>query len=269
MCGSGRIVRKEMEIVMVKKPTQGGSAPEAAATAAASPRDRVVEALMTLAATQAWEEISISDIARQAGVTLAEFRDLFPSKGAVLGGFSRRIDRIVLEGTSADLTGEPARERLFDVLMRRVDALAPYKAALRNIATAVKRDALTLLALNQVSLNSMRFMLEAAGINAEGPLGTLKLQGAVIAFARTLDSWFDDDDPGLAKTLARLDRELGRGERCLGYAEDLHRLSAPLRSLARAVCAGPAEFRRRRAERTRRHGDVGGDPEDYAPAQAI
>ena len=223
---------------------------------------------MALAATQPWEEISISDIARQAGVTLAEFRDLFPSKGAVLGGLSRKIDRAVLEGTSTDLAGEPARERLFDVLMRRVDALTPYKAGLKNIASAVKRDALTLLALNQVSLNSMRFMLEAAGIGTEGPLGTLKLQGTVIAFARTLDTWFEDDDPGLAKTLARLDRELGRGERALGYADDLHRLSAPFRSLARAAFAGPGEFRRRREER-KRAGDEGGEPEDYSPAQVV
>jgi AcrR family transcriptional regulator len=253
---------------MAKKPTQAGSAPEATATAAASPRDRVVEALMALATTHAWEEISISDIARQANVTLAEFRDLFPSKGAVLGGLSRKIDRIVLEGTSTDLAGEPARERLFDVLMRRVDALTPYKAALKSIATAVKRDALTLFALNQASLNSMRFMLEAAGISSEGPLGTLKLQGAVIAFARALDTWFEDDDPGLAKTLARLDRELGRGERALGYADDLHRLSAPFRSLVRAVCAGPAEFRRRHEERKRGR-DEGGEPEDYSPAQVV
>ena len=37
------------------------------------------------------------------------------------------IDRQVLEGTSDDLAGEPARERLFDVFMRRIDALTPYK----------------------------------------------------------------------------------------------------------------------------------------------
>jgi hypothetical protein len=112
-------------------------------------------------------------------------------------------------------------------------------------------------------------MLEAAGIGSEGPLGTLKLQGAVIAFARTLDTWFDDDDPGLAKTLARLDRELGRGERLLGYAEDVHRLSAPFRSLARAAFTGPAEFRRRREERAARQRDAGNEPDDYSPAQAV
>ena len=78
-------------------------------------------------------------------MTLAEFRDLFPSKGAILGAFSRMIDRQVLEGTSDDLAGEPARERLFDVFMRRIDALTPYKAALRRIAGgAAARSAVAL-----------------------------------------------------------------------------------------------------------------------------
>ena len=62
-----------------------------------SPRDAVIDALMRLATDRPWDGIEITDIAREAGVSLATFRDLFPSKGAVLGAFSRRIDRIVLD----------------------------------------------------------------------------------------------------------------------------------------------------------------------------
>ena len=84
-----------------------------------SARDRVIDALMELAAERPWSDIEIPDIADAAGVSLSEFRDLFPSKGAILAGFSKRIDKIVLEGTTDDLEGEPVRERLFDVIMRR------------------------------------------------------------------------------------------------------------------------------------------------------
>src|SRR3954453_1144288 len=80
------------------------------------PRDAIVQALMRLAATQPWNTIEVTDIAREAGVSLVEFRDLFPSKGAVLGAFSRMIDKEVLEGTTDDLAEEPARERVFDVM---------------------------------------------------------------------------------------------------------------------------------------------------------
>ena len=46
-------------------------------------RKAIVEALMDLASRRAWHEIDITDVAKAANVSLAEFRDLFPSKGAV------------------------------------------------------------------------------------------------------------------------------------------------------------------------------------------
>src|SRR5919107_4336616 len=226
-------------------------------------RKAIVDALMDLASKRPWNEIEIGDIAQAANVSLAEFRDLFPSKGAVLGALSRQIDHQVLEGTTEDLAGEPARERVFDVMMRRFDALAPYKEALRRISQDLQYDLGSLAALNQVALNSQRFMLAAAGISTEGPLGNLKLQGAVLVYANTMRTWLEDDDPAQAKTMARLDRELRRGERILEGAEDLRRLSAPLRAVGRAFMQGR---RPSRSER-RRPADDNGDAEN--PAAAI
>jgi hypothetical protein len=179
----------------------------------------------------------------------------------VLGALSRRIDRQVLDTTTDDLAGEPARERVFDVMMRRFDALAPYKEALRRIARDLRYDPASLAALNQVALNSQRFMLAAAGIPVEGPLGGLKLQGAVLVYSNTMGTWLDDDDPALAKTMARLDRELRRGERILEQAQDVRRLTAPLRAIGRALMES-----RRPARRDRRRPDDG-DIEN--PAAAI
>ena len=201
----------------------------------APPRDAAVEALMRLAAEQPWNDIEVGDIAREAGLTLAELRDLFPSKGAILGGLARIIDRKVLEEDGSDLAEEPTRERLFDVLMRRLDAMTPYKPALRRISYALRGDPLSMLALNGVALNSHRYMLAAAGIDTEGPLGRLKLQGVVIAFARVTETWLDDEDPALARTMARLDKEIRSGERFMERAEDARRLAAPFRALGRSL----------------------------------
>ncbi|MDH2309004.1 TetR/AcrR family transcriptional regulator [Methylobacterium brachiatum] len=219
--------------------SQADTAQDAAAQAESPPklppREAAVEALMRLAAEQPWNDIEIGDIAREAGLTLAELRDLFPSKGAVLGGLTRIIDRKVLEGDIAGLEEEPTRERLFDVLMRRLDAMTPYKPALRRIAYALRGEPLSMLALNSVMLNSHRYMLAAAGIDTEGPLGQLKLQGVVIAFARVTQVWLEDDDPALARTMAKLDKEIRNGERLMERAEDARRLTAPLRALGRSL----------------------------------
>ncbi len=200
-----------------------------------SPKDAIIEALMELAGERTWEDISITDVATRANLSLADFRDQFPSKGAVLAAFSRKVDRVVLEATSDDLMGEPAKERLFDVLMRRLDALTPYKLGLEGVAEWVGRAPMAAAALNRLELNSMRFMLEAAGIESEGPVGAFKLQGLVLLWGRILRTWFRDDDPGLAQTMSQLDKELDRGGKIVGRAEDLNRLASPLFSLARAM----------------------------------
>ena len=98
-----------------------------------SNRTHIIEALMRLAAERGWNDFSLSDVAKEAGVPLSDFRDLFPSKGAILGAFSRQIDQIVLKGHNEDLQDESAKDRLFDVLMRRLDAMRPYRAALKGV----------------------------------------------------------------------------------------------------------------------------------------
>ncbi len=203
--------------------------------APANPKEAIVAALLELAGERNWEDISLTEIAARAHVSLATFRECFPSKGAVLSAFVRKIDEQVLEGIGDEFADEPPKERLFDVLMRRLDVLAPYRLGVEGIFEWTARDPLAAAAVNRLMLNSMRFMLEAAGMDSEGPVGALKLQGLVIAWRRVLQTWFSDDDPGLAATMAVLDRELTRGEKLVARAEDLSRLTSPLVSIARAL----------------------------------
>jgi AcrR family transcriptional regulator len=190
------------------------------------PRERIIDALMGLAAERPWEEISLGDVADRAGVSLVQFRDFFPSKGAVLGGFSRRIDRKVLEGGAS--AGESPKDRLFDVLMRRFDAMAPYKAALKNINDWAMRDPLALPSLNQLALNSLRFMVEAAGLSSEAPLGALKLQGLALAWTHVFHIWLADDSADNSRTMAALDHELVRGEALVERADEARRRLEPV-----------------------------------------
>ncbi len=239
-------------------PTPSG--PETPKPAAAPPKDRIIDATMELAAERDWHDFGLTDVAARAEVTLAELRDAFPSKGAVLAGFSRRIDKIVLDGTTADLDEESGRERLFDVLMRRLDAMAPYRMGLESVSEWVRGDALAAAALNGVALNSMRYMLAAAGIKAEGRTGALKLQGVVFAWARVLDVWFLDTEPGLARTMAALDRELRRGETLSARVDDLDRLASPLRLLGRALMDMRRRLREGASDARRRSDAEAGDP---------
>lgn len=218
----------------------------AAKSAPVDNRDRIVDALMELAAEQPFGDLTIAQIAERAGVSLADFRDCFPSKGAALAAFNRRIDRIVLDGTTGDMADENTKERLFDVLMRRFDALAPYRAAIESVSQWARREPLAAAQLNRMVVNSMRFMLEAAGVDSEGRVGALKLQGLALAWARLVQIWLSDDDPGLAVTMAELDRTLRRGDMLVARAKDIDRLTSPLRLIARGAIGAGLRFARSR-----------------------
>ncbi len=248
---------------MARKPVSPSSAEPVAKASPVDPRKQAVEALMRLAASRPWDQIELGDIATEAGLSLAALRGLFPSKLAMLGGLARLVDDAVMAGASEDLAAEPVRERLFDLVMRRLDALTPYKDGLRRITPVMRRDPLTLAALNRGAVNSWRYMLASAGIATEDALGSVRVQGAVLLMARVTEVWLYDDEPELSKTMARLDRELKTGGAIMARIEDVHRLTAPLRGLARALCSGRRPHIRRRERADERFRE---ERDDYAPA---
>src|SRR5262245_45235100 len=191
-----------------------------------SERERIIDAFMALLAEKPIERIGFAEIARAADVSLSDLRGTFASTVAILAAHIREIDRAVLAGGEADMADEPPRERVFDVLMRRLEALAPYKAAVRSLLRSASRNPGLALALNSLAVRSQQWMLTAADIGASGPRGILRAQGLALLFASVLRTWINDEDPGLARTMAALDRALARGQRWSGFLDDLLRIPA-------------------------------------------
>jgi AcrR family transcriptional regulator len=203
--------------------------PRAETSAPADPREKIVDALLGLLKEKSWTAIGLGEIATRAGVSLAELRNLFPSKGAIVSGFIRKIDLEVLAHDVKDMAGEPVRERLFDVLMRRFEALAPQRDALRTVREGLRTDPMGAAAMNQVAVSSMQWMLAAAGVPESGPLGSARAQGLVLVMARVFPTFLADHEPGLSRTMKALDEELRKAERWAERVNDLERLGAPLR----------------------------------------
>ena len=183
---------------------------------------------MALVAEKSIEEIRFAEIAKRASVSLADLRGEFGSTIAIIAAFLKDLDRIVLAGSDADVAGEPPRERLFDVLMRRLEALEPHKESVRSLARSVRRNPGLALALNGLAVRSAQWMLEAADISASGPRGVIRAQGLQVLLAPVLNTWLDDDDPGRARTMAALDSALASGQRWAGTLDGLLALPARL-----------------------------------------
>ena len=122
-----------------KRQRQNQGAAQTAAPRGSSDRDKAIDALMGLLAEHSFEEIGLAEVAGRAGIKLSQLRAEFGSTLAIYAGHIKDIDRAVLAGDDSDMAEEPPRERLFDVLMRRLEALAPYKEAVRSLLRSARR----------------------------------------------------------------------------------------------------------------------------------
>ena len=179
---------------------------------------------MALLAEKPFEQIGVATLAARAEVPLAELRAEFGSTFDILAAFARDTDRKVLSNLDQDIEESTSRDRLFDVLMRRFEALAPHRPALRSLVRSARRDPVLALGLNRLAVRSQQWMLAAAGIDSAGAFGHARAQALALLYVKAMRTFLDDDDPGLARTMAALDRELATAESLARFANELCRL---------------------------------------------
>jgi len=173
--------------------------------------DALVAALWRVIATHGWPGLTMGRLAAESDVKLATLRDRFPSRLDPLILHGRRVDHAVLAGTIPG-QGGAARDRLFDVLMRRLDAMQPNRAGILRFLRDMRRDpSLAVLLGPQLSL-SMRWMLDAAEIGGGAGRRRAIALGLVAVWLSTVRAWAEDDSEDLGPTMAALDRALDRAE---------------------------------------------------------
>ncbi|SDU29155.1 TetR/AcrR family transcriptional regulator [Stappia sp. ES.058] len=204
-------------------------------------KQKIVSAFLSLLAEKGWTGFDMSDVAEGAGVKLSVLRGAFATKTACFKAFVADIDQTVLDRVDPEMSDEPARDRLFDVLMTRLDALQPHREAVRALMTAARKDPQLALTLNADARVSQRWMLTAAGLPSSGVRAQMIAQGLVVAFSRVVDVWLDDEDPGLARTMSALDRQLDDGEVWLSRLDRAGRMLKPLMRRARTSRPAPSQ----------------------------
>ena len=171
----------------------------------------VITTAIDLAAEHGWRDLTLAQIAGSAGVPLPELYRHFPSKAAILDGFSRMVDVSMLEEGAADPADSP-RDRLFDLLMRRFDALQAHRAGVTAITGALRRDPAGSLAQLPQLERSMRWTLEAAGLDSDGLIGHARVRVLGLLYLSVLRVWLRDDTPDMAPTMKALDGRLAQVE---------------------------------------------------------
>lgn len=160
---------------------------------------------------ESWKDFSFEKVSRQSGIPLSDFYQTFQDKSAVIAALISHIDMQMLSELT-DIEGSP-KEVLFEIILTRLEIASPYKAIFKKLFHECLSDPLSSLFISQKGLGSVQWMLEQAGLNPYGWSGMLRMQGLTVLYLYTLKTWFSDESEDMGKTMASLDRGLGRVEK--------------------------------------------------------
>ena len=168
------------------------------------------------AAELGWRRVTIPGAARAAGLPLARARARFPGRATLLLRFGRIADQTALAGLTSD---GPVRDRLFDLIMRRIDVLQAHRAGVLALLRALPCEPPTAVLLACATRRSLRWLGQAAGVELRGLLGELKLRGLVAVWLWTMRAWQRDETADLSATMAALDQGLNRAEQAARWVQ--------------------------------------------------
>lgn len=176
-------------------------------------RRDLARAALDLASKVSWRELTLAKLADAAGRPLADFygASLWEAVDCVEEAF----DRAIADGPALD-PGQSVRDRLFDLVMRRFEAMEPHRAAVTSMENGVDRDPILLAAQHQRHVRCARWVLALAGLEADGMTGQARAQGLGVIIGQARSAWRGDDAGDFAKTMASLDKNLRRAEEMFG-----------------------------------------------------
>lgn len=169
--------------------------------------DLLVEAFALLA-ERGWAAFSLAELARRTETPLVEVYGELPTHGSLLSSLGRRLDRAMLGIDLAELEELSPRERTFELIMRRFDAMAPFKGGFRVLAREARLDPMVILGSVCNLDRAMAWLVDVSGADLARWQARAARRALLLVYVRVFNVWLGDDTPDLANTLAELDKRL-------------------------------------------------------------
>jgi AcrR family transcriptional regulator len=184
--------------------------PAAKSKKAAASASDLLAAAFDIIAESGWSGFSFQALADRAGVTLAELRRRFRSRAAILDALGQTLDGAMLAVDREELNDLPLRDRVFELMMSRLEAMAPFRVGLIRLAKdARQHPELAILTACRLD-RSMAWLQDSAGLPLSGLRARLQRHLLTGVYIRALTAWTADDSLDMAKTMAGLDKDLRR-----------------------------------------------------------
>jgi AcrR family transcriptional regulator len=172
---------------------------------------------MAQVAAMGWRDLSYADIVAAADVPLAEAYRAYQTKMGILRGVVQATDQAMLESLVSDPLDGTARDRLFDLIMRRLDQHAEHKAAFSALLRDLRRQPAEALCLTARIERSMALLLDLATVPSLGLRGALRAKALGALYLHIFGHWLKDESADSASTMALLDKRLDQLEHLLGF----------------------------------------------------
>lgn len=177
-------------------------------------RRDLARAALSLAGSGPWREVTLIRLADAAARPVADFygASLWEAVDCVEEAF----DRAIADNLDQLDPKQSVRDRLFELIMRRFEAMEPHRDAVLGMEQGLDRDPTLMASAHQRHVRCARWVLAIAGLEADGMTGQARAQGLGVIIGQARAAWRGDSAGDFAKTMASLDKNLRRAEEMFG-----------------------------------------------------
>ncbi len=155
-----------------------------------------------------WNQLTLPSLISRLLTDPGEIPPALKSKEELLKGIIRLIDEETLALFGEGPQGVSLHDRLFDLVMCRFDAMAPYKKGLKSIWDELPARPLFFLPALIQGLFSLDYLLEKIGFDQNFLCDKLYLGSFAIFYLSAVRVWHEDETPDLSQTMAYVDQGL-------------------------------------------------------------
>jgi ubiquinone biosynthesis protein COQ9 len=186
--------------------------------------ERILDKALELGESGSWDAVRLHSLAEALDLSLDEVRACYAQKDDLVEAWFDRADAAVLEQKASEtFLALTPRERLRQVILAWLDALAPHRRLTREmLAYKLEPGHLHLQALGVMRISrTVQWFLEAAQVDVTGLERTLHESALSALYLATFARWLYDDSPQAERTRSFLDDRLRQWEALGGGLERL------------------------------------------------
>ena len=173
----------------------------------ASQSRKIQDSHIALGEKKSVRQIDSVMISEQSGVAIGEITSIYDSVEDIFWDVVSGHKDGSLERDDGD---DSVHDKLFDLLMRRFEALHAVKQSLQNLSRDFDEKDFQALFVKEKVVRNMGWVLASAGVSTSGLEGEARKRALAWVFGKSFDKFIKEEDRGLPKTMMTLDRTLTR-----------------------------------------------------------